>query len=127
LPRSRAWRGRCLKIPIQRWNTSLDRKPLSADGTLLSQLSFLPGGGLYPFFGLLLSPVIAGAAMSLSSVSVISNAQRLRKVRLRLCKGSRTRPAAFRVLYLKRNNDYENKKQHRSDIIRNGIEKAKNQ
>ena len=39
-------------------------------------------GLLYPFFGLLLSPILAGAAMSLSSVSVISNALRLRKVRL---------------------------------------------
>ena len=39
-------------------------------------------GVLYPFFGLLLSPVIAGAAMSLSSVSVITNALRLRKVKL---------------------------------------------
>jgi len=39
-------------------------------------------GVLYPFFGLLLSPIIAGAAMSLSSVSVISNALQLRKVRL---------------------------------------------
>jgi Cu+-exporting ATPase len=39
-------------------------------------------GVLYPFFGLLLSPIIAGAAMSLSSVSVISNALRLRKVSL---------------------------------------------
>jgi Cu+-exporting ATPase len=39
-------------------------------------------GVLYPFFGLLLNPIIAGAAMSLSSVSVIGNALRLRKGRL---------------------------------------------
>lgn len=39
-------------------------------------------GVLYPVFGLLLSPMIAAAAMSLSSVSVIANALRLKKVRL---------------------------------------------
>jgi Cu+-exporting ATPase len=39
-------------------------------------------GILFPFFGILLSPMIASAAMTLSSVSVIANALRLRKVEL---------------------------------------------
>jgi Cu+-exporting ATPase len=42
----------------------------------------IAAGVLYPAFGLLLSPIIAAAAMALSSVSVILNAARLRTVRV---------------------------------------------
>ena len=42
----------------------------------------IAAGALYPAIGLLLSPMLAAAAMSLSSVSVIGNALRLRRMKL---------------------------------------------
>ncbi|HEY7824569.1 MAG TPA: copper-translocating P-type ATPase, partial [Acidimicrobiia bacterium] len=50
----------------------------------------IAAGVLYPFFGILLSPLLAGAAMAFSSVTVVSNANRLRRWRPSMTQGAST-------------------------------------
>jgi hypothetical protein len=63
-----------------RWERAMRQKPFDS---IRTRPVLVAAGALYPFFGILLSPIIASAAMIFSSVSVIANALHLRAVRLR--------------------------------------------
>ena len=54
----------------------------------------IAAGVLYPFTGMLLSPMLASAAMTFSSVSVIANALRLRNVELQVSRSAEARSAS---------------------------------
>ena len=78
--------GSLLKVPetIKLSRATIRNIKQNLLGAFIYNVSAIPiaAGFLYPFFGILLNPMIAGAAMALSSVTVVSNANRLRYIRL---------------------------------------------
>jgi len=78
--------GSLLKVPetIKLSRATLRNIKQNLLGAFVYNVSAIPiaAGFLYPFFGILLNPMIAGAAMAMSSVTVVTNANRLRYVKL---------------------------------------------
>ena len=77
------WLGVTAKTPAIRCNDAQYRQNLFFAFIYNAAGVPIAAGVLYPTFGILLSPIIAAAAMALSSVSVVGNALRLRRVRPR--------------------------------------------
>lgn len=78
--------GSLLKVPeaMKLSQTTVRNIKQNLLGAFIYNISAIPvaAGVLYPFFGLLLNPMIAGAAMAMSSVTVVTNANRLRYMKL---------------------------------------------
>jgi Cu+-exporting ATPase len=78
--------GSLLKVPeaIALSKATLNNIKQNLFGALIYNTLSIPiaAGVLYPFFGILLNPMIAGAAMAMSSVTVVTNANRLRWMKI---------------------------------------------
>jgi Cu+-exporting ATPase len=78
--------GSLLKVPetIKLSRATVRNIKQNLLGAFIYNVSAIPvaAGLLYPYFGLLLNPMIAGAAMAMSSVTVVTNANRLRYLKL---------------------------------------------